>query len=59
MQKYEQEVQKLMNEESEKSSSGVKTDSTHPPLPHWLLKAKAHAPDAELVDSKQVTFAQI
>ncbi|XP_022921579.1 protein SUPPRESSOR OF MAX2 1-like [Cucurbita moschata] len=53
MQKYEQELQKLMNEESEKSPSGVKTDSNHPPLPHWLQKAKADAPNAESIDSKQ------
>ncbi|XP_038879087.1 protein SUPPRESSOR OF MAX2 1 [Benincasa hispida] len=53
MQKYEQEQQKLMNKESEKSSSGVKTDSNHPPLPHWLQKAKDHAPNAESVDSEQ------
>lgn len=52
-QKYEQELQKLMNEESEKSSSGVKTDSNHPPLPHWLQKAKHHSPNVESVDSKQ------
>lgn len=56
-QKYEQELQKLMNEESEKSSSGVKTDSNHPPLPHWLQKAKHHSPNVESVDSKQVTLS--
>lgn len=59
MQKYEQELQKLMNEESEKSPSGVKTDSNHPPLPHWLQKAKADAPNAEPVDSKQVALDRI
>lgn len=56
MQKYEQELQKLINEESEKSSSGVKTDSNCSPLPHWLQKVKDHSPNAESVDSKQVTF---
>lgn len=55
MHKYEQELHKLMNEESEKSSSGVKTDSNHALLPHWLQKAKADAPNAESIDSKQVT----
>ncbi|KAA0059730.1 protein SUPPRESSOR OF MAX2 1 [Cucumis melo var. makuwa] len=53
MQKYEQELQKLINEESEKSSSGVKTDSNCSPLPHWLQKVKDHSPNAESVDSKQ------
>lgn len=55
-QKYEEELQKLMNEESEKSSSGVKTDSTNPVLPHWLQKAKARASDVEPVDARQVNF---
>ncbi|KDP34241.1 hypothetical protein JCGZ_07812 [Jatropha curcas] len=50
MQNYEQELAQVVPKESEKSSSGFKSEASQPLLPQWLKNAKSQEGDAKTVD---------
>lgn len=39
-QNYEQELAKVISNESEKSSSNIRSEEARPPLPQWMQNAK-------------------